>query len=286
MKKVLTTIAVFLLMTASAWGASLSSRTQALAGAKGNNATQESPAVQRVPAKIFEASSHGGSITTTSGSLPSEAGKEVQDIQDQSVAEWSSFFFDSETFLFFDNSTVPLLRRDSERCGQACEPKGIHKSKQRPLLRILQPHEGSLLGTNVFRACRQDSGTSRLACAIANAEGFFKKGTLPNRLNNPGDIKSHSAHAYPGQKGLYHGYVIFNTSAAGWMALLNQLDKVIEGHSAHYDVNMTLRQFSKRYATSPTWIRNVSRTLGVSPEMCLWEILDVPPALELRWLYA
>lgn len=129
------------------------------------------------------------------------------------------------------------------------------------------------------------SRTEALAGAIARAEGFYVKGSVPARFHNPGDIRSHSRHAYAGQVGLSrHGYVIFRNDAAGWAALRGQIEKVISGESKIYTVNMTLRQFSKRYATSATWVRNVSRLLAVDANAPLWEVLDVAPALETKCL--
>src|SRR5271165_3492446 len=94
---------------------------------------------------------------------------------------------------------------------------------------------------------------SKLTHAIAKAEGFYKKGTLPNRYHNPGDIRSKLRHAYPGQIGLNkHGYVIFRDDASGWAALTAQIDKIISGESTKYNVNMTLNEFARKYATSPT----------------------------------
>jgi hypothetical protein len=122
------------------------------------------------------------------------------------------------------------------------------------------------------------SRTQTLANAIARAEGFYVKGSLPNRLHNPGDIRAHRNEHYPGQIGLTrNGYVIFRTNAAGWAALRHQIDKIVTGTSKHYNVNMTLRQLGKRYATSAAWVRNVSRSLGVAQSTELWEVLDVAP---------
>lgn len=120
-----------------------------------------------------------------------------------------------------------------------------------------------------------------LAGAIAKAEGFGVHGTIPTRLHNPGDIRSTMRHAYPGQVGLdKHGHVIFKSDRAGWAALREQIEKIVSGESKHYSVNMTLRQLARRYATSPTWVRNVSGVLHTKPDAELWEVLDVAPKLE------
>jgi hypothetical protein len=125
------------------------------------------------------------------------------------------------------------------------------------------------------------SPTQQFAHAIAKAEGFYRAGTIPNRLHNPGDIRALRGTRYPGQVGLNkHGYVIFRNDRAGWQALYHQIDKIIAGESTHYNVDMTLRQLSRKYATSSTWVKNVSRTLGVTPDARVWEVLNVAPRVE------
>jgi len=133
----------------------------------------------------------------------------------------------------------------------------------------------SLGSTQTVYAATVPVGTVKLAEAIARAEGFYVKGSIPNRLCNPGDIRSHSSHAYPGQIGLRHGYVVFKNNRAGWAALEHQITKMVEGRSRLYDVNMTLAQFGKKYAESPMWVKNVSSILAVKLETRMWEILDV-----------
>jgi len=124
---------------------------------------------------------------------------------------------------------------------------------------------------------------SPLARAIAKAEGFGVLGSKPSRLHNPGDIRSRKQHAYPGQIGLdRQGYVIFKNDRAGWAALEGQIDRIAAGDSKFYSANMTLRQLARRYATSPTWVKNVAKNLGVTPNASLFEILDVPPVITAR----
>jgi hypothetical protein len=45
---------------------------------------------------------------------------------------------------------------------------------------------------------------------------------------------------------------------------------------------MTLRQLAKLYATSPLWVKNVAKNLGVTPNTTLAEILDVPPVVTVK----
>jgi hypothetical protein len=46
-------------------------------------------------------------------------------------------------------------------------------------------------------------------------------------------------------------------------------------------VNSTLRDLSRKYATSPTWIRNVSKALRCEPNTPLWFLLDTAPSIQM-----
>jgi hypothetical protein len=135
-----------------------------------------------------------------------------------------------------------------------------------------------LMGTTLVMASGTISTLSvhNFALAIARAEGFGVRGTIPTRYHNPGDIRAHAGVHYPGQVGLNrHGYVIFANDASGWAAFEKILARVY-GDSRFYSGDMTLIQFGRRYATSPLWVRNVSRTLRVSPRVLLCDLLDPP----------
>ena len=123
------------------------------------------------------------------------------------------------------------------------------------------------------------SRTQELAVAIAKAEGFYMRGTIPSRCHNPGDIK---AVRLPGQVGVCKGgHARFRNDAAGWAALEHQIDKIVDGTS-RYSVNMSISEVARRYAGNHrVWARNVSHNLNVTPDTDLWEILDVPPTLVL-----
>ena len=123
----------------------------------------------------------------------------------------------------------------------------------------------------------------RLAQAIAKAEGFYMHGSIPNRCNNPGDLKVVKDYRYPGEIGVCKGgHAKFRTQADGWKALEHQLNKIMDGTS-RYTVNMSLQEIGKKYAQNyRVWAKNVAHNLGVEPTAYLWEILDVPPILEKK----
>lgn len=117
------------------------------------------------------------------------------------------------------------------------------------------------------------SRVDQLANAVARAEGFYVKGSKPARMHNPGDLKTDG------------NYRHFRTDKAGFEALTGQIVRVIEGRSKAYTLNMSIRQMARKYASSPTWPKNVAKILGV-PEtttlrawLCAGE-LDTPPQIE------
>ena len=61
--------------------------------------------------------------------------------------------------------------------------------------------------------------TTSIAQAIAQQEGFNKPGTLAQRNNNPGNLRSG-----PGQTGTSGGFAVFPDAASGWSALDHQVD--------------------------------------------------------------
>ncbi len=106
-----------------------------------------------------------------------------------------------------------------------------------------------------------------LAEAIAKAEGFFVNGSLPNRANNPGDLKV-------GDKGqgTIDGKTIFSTIEEGWQHLYYQVSIILNGTSSIYTPDMTIQEVANRYVngndqTTPAsegWARNVANSLGVT----------------------
>lgn len=86
----------------------------------------------------------------------------------------------------------------------------------------------------------------KLAEAIARMEGFYLNGTVPNRLNNPGDlvfVGQHGAKPHPitGKDGKVRTYCEFATTEDGWAALHRQI-QLDAGRG------LTLLQFIHKYA--------------------------------------
>ena len=138
-----------------------------------------------------------------------------------------------------------------------------------------------LLGSASSMTAEQYAKVEKMATAVARTEGFYVKNSLPNRLCNPGDIKSTLKNAYPGQVGLYHGYAVFKSDYYGWSALIGQIRRIIDGTSRMYTQDMTFAQIAKVYAASPQWLKTLCKILQVTPDMTLNEFFNLPPRLLL-----
>jgi hypothetical protein len=119
--------------------------------------------------------------------------------------------------------------------------------------------------------------------AIAKAEGFFIKGSIPNRNHNPGDIKTIHAYTFPGQVGVdKHGHVIFRNDNKGWAALQNQVRKMCVD-SGRYSPQMSIQQIGRQYAKNwEQWSSNVARNMKCDPKITLAELFDIPPVIHVQ----
>jgi hypothetical protein len=105
---------------------------------------------------------------------------------------------------------------------------------------------------------------NRLADAIATAEGYWSPSSLPNRLNNPGDLKDSSGN-------LIH----FDTPEDGWAALRKQVRMMLTGTSKIYRPDMTIRQVAQLYTggdNAEGWAQTVASQFGVDPDRSLYEL--------------
>jgi hypothetical protein len=111
-----------------------------------------------------------------------------------------------------------------------------------------------------------------LATAISRAEGFGKRHTIPTRYHNPGDLKgSRSSTPLEGQVRIGKaGHIVFKDDEAGKAALRDYIVRMMDGRSAHFNPNLTLKQVARRYAENwRPWVKVVSSDLGVSPNTTL-----------------
>ena len=130
----------------------------------------------------------------------------------------------------------------------------------------------------------QDPRVHEFARAIGRTEGFYLKGSIPNRLHNPGDLMTDARHQYPGQTGVYHHYAVFKNDASGWAALENQIQKVIDGTSTKYTQDMSMVQIARVYAENwRYWSRTVCKILRVDPRMTFQEYFGLAPRVKVTY---
>jgi hypothetical protein len=123
-----------------------------------------------------------------------------------------------------------------------------------------------LVGTLHAAVAQQPSPkVIQFAHAIAQAEGYSLKGSIPQRCNNPGDLKGTK---FAGQVGVCKGgHARFRTSAAGWAALYGQVEKILDGTSTKYTNRATFKDVAKTYAQNyRPWLKIVTDLLDAEPQ--------------------
>jgi hypothetical protein len=112
---------------------------------------------------------------------------------------------------------------------------------------------------------------SKLAALIATEEGFFVPGSLPQRMNNPGDLR-HSPHSFhlpdaPNAIGQ------IDNPEDGWDDLQNQLQLFAER-------GMTLEEAIYTYApptenNSAAYLQFICNGLGCAPDTPVAQALEI-----------
>ena len=123
----------------------------------------------------------------------------------------------------------------------------------------------------------------RLAGAIAEMEGFYKPRSVPQRLNNPGDLMfAHQRKAVPhsivGSDNKVRIYAEFPTIEDGWEALYRQI-------RLDASRGLTISQFIHKYAPADdgnnprSYTAYVCRRLGVGKDSLLSSLLPDQAAI-------
>jgi hypothetical protein len=102
---------------------------------------------------------------------------------------------------------------------------------------------------------------SRIADAIACAEGWNAPASRPRRNNNPGDLEQDVTGKAIGHDG---PYVIYASPEDGLDALKHQVRLMFKG-SRIYNPSMTIAEVAGRYSSTQrdAWARIVAARLGV-----------------------
>jgi len=107
---------------------------------------------------------------------------------------------------------------------------------------------------------QQESGGGSGKASVGNTTA---SGNIPQRNNNPGDVKAGGiADSLAVGKDQY-GHLIFASPADGFKALTADLTAKINGGSSHLPANPTIAQLGSVYAEDPNWGARVASILGV-----------------------
>jgi hypothetical protein len=111
---------------------------------------------------------------------------------------------------------------------------------------------------------------SKIADAIAFAEGYFTADSRPRRNNNPGDLERDLTGKGVGWDG---PYVIYATPEDGRSALEHQVRLMFAG-SHIYNPSMTIAEIAHHYTSTDqaAWAGNVASYLGVTVDTRLEDV--------------
>lgn len=100
-----------------------------------------------------------------------------------------------------------------------------------------------------------------LSRAIAHAEGFFVHGSLPQHINNPGDLeRGNQGH------GVHNGKTIYATPEEGWAQLEHECTLILTGQSHYIKPAMTFDQMAAIYTGNDhakEWAMVVAKQVGL-----------------------
>jgi len=91
------------------------------------------------------------------------------------------------------------------------------------------------------------------------------QGNLPQRNNNPGNVKRGGLADNLAVGRDSQGHLIFPDAETGFKALTLDLTAKVNGASKYLPENPTIAQLGKVYAEDPAWSNSVAKILGVSP---------------------
>jgi hypothetical protein len=118
-----------------------------------------------------------------------------------------------------------------------------------------------------------DAVISKIADAIAFAEGYFVSGSRPRRNHNPGDLELDVTGKGVGKDG---PYLMYANEKDGREALEHQV-RLMFGGSHIYKPSMTIAEIARHYTATDQalWARNVASHLGVTVDTRLDDIRKI-----------
>jgi hypothetical protein len=111
--------------------------------------------------------------------------------------------------------------------------------------------------------------------AIAQAEGFYVQGSIPQRANNPGDTTDagdvgNGVIQTGGPAGAK--ITIFSNVTDGWNELYRKVRRMLSGASEVYTLDLSIEQVGEKWSDTPTWGQDVAEILGVPATTTLAEL--------------
>jgi hypothetical protein len=108
------------------------------------------------------------------------------------------------------------------------------------------------------------------AQAIARAEGFYVRDSIPSRAHNPGDLKVSNKPTLPGTS-----ITQFASDDEGWQALYKQLWLIVTSKSSVYDLGMSIDDMAHEWTATEqsAWASNVALYSGADRSTPLWQVL-------------
>lgn len=146
-----------------------------------------------------------------------------------------------------------------------------HPGPQSADLTVTADNGGDGTNSGDFMTAINQQIVTRLAQAIAVAEGFYVPNSRPARDHNPGDMTQDLIGKGVGKDG---AFVVFASDDDGWNNLYAQVVMWLSGQSAHANANSTIQQIADFYTTTQQdiWANNVAAHLGVSVDTPISEL--------------
>jgi hypothetical protein len=124
-----------------------------------------------------------------------------------------------------------------------------------------------------------DAKVEQMAAGIAQAEGFYVAGSIPQKAHNPGDL----AKGDMGDTGNYIfakggvQIIVFLTDDDGWTALKTKIRRMLTNTSKVYNTQMSLSQLAQTYTggdNPEAWANTLAQNLGVGTDSSLEDFLN------------
>jgi len=130
-------------------------------------------------------------------------------------------------------------------------------------LKLVNSPDGTVFNLDGEEYVKQ--GDQLVPAGDFSSAGNASASNLPQRNNNPGNVKAGGLADSLAVGTDAQGHLIFPNAQAGFQALQMDLQAKIAGRSKYLPPNPTIAQLGSVYAEDANWPKSVARILGVSP---------------------